>query len=288
MMERIFVGAVPDQVLGYVGLLKEPDPKETIHKGDIHVVGPPIFLRVVVLFEMAAVLALFLYFAITSLSAGVIQSEIVGKVKVTGGYACTVLSPLNAIKVFNSEVSEAAHYSTALLPRADCVKALMAATDNCSAARMEYNILSAYGYDTSKYMCYGFFKNGDALCQASYTDLNGDTHSAGIPYKPRPGIQNAFPNYQNYPAAPSGTFLRSFIDGSISDVVQDLTLDVSSSYLQVRRALPRPLSRPLSILILPLSTATCRCVPPAPISSPPPSRCAPASISHIRGPCFEN
>ena len=186
-LEKTFIKIVPDSALAYFGLLPDPDPRAAIESGDKVVVGPPIFLRVVVLLESAAVLALFLYFAITSFSASVIQSEIVGKVKTDVGYSCQVLSPLNAMKAFNSEISEAAHFSTALASRADCVDALMVATDNCSAARMDRHILSAYGYDTSKYMCYGFFKNGDALCQASYTDLNGDTRFAGVPYSPPPG-----------------------------------------------------------------------------------------------------
>ena len=109
---------------------------------------------------------------------------------------------------------------------------MTAVTQNCSVHLLDYNLLSAYGYDTSKILCYAFFKSGDALCMGARTDFaNGNTLYASVPYTPSRNIQRSFPHYADYPRRPSGTFLRSFVDGTISDVTFDLTTSVSASYL---------------------------------------------------------
>ena len=226
------VAMMPDKLLTVFGLLFEAPPRDAIEKGDKLPLGPPMFLRVVVMMEAGLVLALFIYLATKSLSASVIQSEIVGILKTDKGYSCTVLSPLNTMKPLDQDISKSAHYSTALSSSNDCIGNLTTITQNCSVHLLDYHVLSAYGYDTSKILCYAFFKSGDALCMGAVTDFaNGNTLYASVPYTPSRTIQRSFPTYADYPGRPSGTFLRSFVDGTISDVTFDLTTFVSTSYL---------------------------------------------------------
>ena len=49
--ERLMVALLPDKLLVVFGLLFEAPPRESIEKGDKVPLGPPMFLRVVVMME---------------------------------------------------------------------------------------------------------------------------------------------------------------------------------------------------------------------------------------------
>ena len=234
-LSQILVLAIPDKALGLFGLLPTRTTliKDEVEKGDRMAIAPPLVLRVMVLCEFAVVFALFIYLAVHSSSERVIQSEVSGVLKPSNSkYKCSVLSPFNTMRPFDEEIAESAHYSTAVQTSSACIANLTQITNNCDASLLDHNIISAYGYETSKIMCYAFFKNGEALCHASYTDQDtGETLYGSIPYRPARNIQRSFPNFENYPERPSGTFLRSFINGTIGDVTIDLTTDVSTSLM---------------------------------------------------------
>ena len=113
---------------------------------------------------------------------------------------------------FDGTKAEAAHYATALRTSDECIKNLTTITNNCSIASLGKEILSVYGYNTSRVMCYDFYADGMTLCNAATTDTATAQNLYGtVGYSPPVDVQKSFPNYGSYPSVSSGTFLRSFV-----------------------------------------------------------------------------
>ena len=113
---------------------------------------------------------------------------------------------------FDGTKAEAAHFATAVRTSDECIKNLTAITNNCSIANLGKELLSVYGYNTSRVICYDFYADGTTICNAATTDTATAQNLYGmVGFSPSIDVQKSFPNYGSYPSVSSGTFMRSFV-----------------------------------------------------------------------------
>ena len=195
-------------------------------------IGPPVVIRLILIFEVFTAVLSFVVFAAISLTTTTSETAVSDTILDTP-FKCDVLSPLNSILVFDPSTAEAAQYSTATKSTVECLATLNEVTNNCETNTFTWDLITAYGYETKYLTCYAFFNDGTALCQDSVVNLmTAETQHGGIEFRPSSKLQLSFPNYANYPSKPSGTTYRSFINGELSPAGYDITTSISSSLLQ--------------------------------------------------------
>ena len=97
---------------------------------------------------------------------------------------------------FDGTKAEAAHFATAVRTSDECIKNLTIITNNCSVANLGKELLSVYGYNTSRVMCYDFYADGTSICNAATTDTATAQNLYGtVSFSPTIEIQKSFPNY---------------------------------------------------------------------------------------------
>jgi hypothetical protein len=167
-----------------------------------------VYLRIIFLIEVLVGLCAFGVLAYLSLSQVTIESVVSSVIK-PSPWDCQCLAPKNGMIGYDGTKSEAFHYSIALRNSRECEGNLTQLTHNCSSALLSKEILSVYGYNTSRVICYAFYHDGSALCAAGVTDSVSAANIFGmVDFSPPDSVKKSFPNYASYPSVARGTFLR--------------------------------------------------------------------------------